>query len=235
MSLRTETAPVRTTASTAPPTGGLPAGGGARRSRGRFVPYVFIGPAALLFLGFSLVPIVTAIALSFQDSSTSLGDGTWVGGKNFVDMGSDPLIGTALRNTLVFTLGTVPTSMAIGLALAVALNRPLPGRSVFRALFFVPMVAAGVVVGVIMSWIFNGDYGVVNNLLEALGLGRVPWLTAPGWAMATLVVVVVWTRIGFCSAPSSRRPPRSTAPRAGSGSGPSPGHCSVRRRRSCSS
>jgi ABC-type sugar transport system permease subunit len=69
---------------------------------------------------------------------------------------------------------------------------------VFRALFFVPMVAAGVVVGVIMSWIFNGDYGVVNNLLEALGLGRVPWLTAPGWAMATLVVVVVWTRIGFC-------------------------------------
>ncbi|MDR6171086.1 MULTISPECIES: sugar ABC transporter permease [unclassified Curtobacterium] len=198
MSLRTETAPVRTTASTAPPTGGLPAGGAARRRQGRFVPWVFVGPAALLFLGFSLIPIVTAIALSFQDSSTSLGDGTWVGGKNFVDMGSDPLIGTALRNTLVFTIGTVPTAMAIGLALAVALNRPLPGRSVFRALFFVPMVAAGVVVGVIMSWIFNGDYGVVNNLLEALGLGRVPWLTAPGWAMATLVIVVVWTRIGFC-------------------------------------
>ncbi|WP_301472515.1 carbohydrate ABC transporter permease [Brachybacterium sp.] len=88
--------------------------------------------------------------------------------------------------------------MAIGLALAVALNRPLPGRGVLRALFFVPMVAAGVVVGVIMSWIFNTDYGVANNALGVLGLGRVPWLTSPSMAMFTLIIVVVWTRIGFC-------------------------------------
>ncbi|WP_083403042.1 carbohydrate ABC transporter permease [Curtobacterium sp. MCBA15_008] len=196
MSLRTETAPVRTTPRT--PTGGVPAADRTRKRGGRFVPYVFIGPAGLLFLGFSLVPIIVAILLSLRDSSTSVSDGDWVGAGNFAAMGSDPLIATALKNTLVFTIGTVPTSMAIGLALAVALNRPLPGRGVFRALFFVPMVAAGVVVGVIMSWIFNGDYGVANNLLEALGLGRVPWLTAPGWAMATLVLVVVWTRIGFC-------------------------------------
>ena len=196
MSLRTETAPVRTTPRT--PTGGVPAADRTRKRGGRFVPYVFIGPAGLLFLGFSLVPIIVAILLSLRDSSTSVSDGDWIGDGNFAAMGSDPLIATALKNTLVFTIGTVPTSMAIGLALAVALNRPLPGRGVFRALFFVPMVAAGVVVGVIMSWIFNGDYGVVNNMLEALGLGRVPWLTAPGWAMATLVLVVVWTRIGFC-------------------------------------
>jgi ABC-type sugar transport system permease subunit len=88
--------------------------------------------------------------------------------------------------------------MAIGLVLAVALNRKLAGRSVLRALFFVPMVAAGVVVGVVMSWIFNGDYGVANNLLSALGLGRIPWLTSAGWSMFTLIIVVVWTRIGFC-------------------------------------
>ncbi|OII05436.1 sugar ABC transporter permease [Curtobacterium sp. MCBA15_008] len=187
---------MRTTPRT--PTGGVPAADRTRKRGGRFVPYVFIGPAGLLFLGFSLVPIIVAILLSLRDSSTSVSDGDWVGAGNFAAMGSDPLIATALKNTLVFTIGTVPTSMAIGLALAVALNRPLPGRGVFRALFFVPMVAAGVVVGVIMSWIFNGDYGVANNLLEALGLGRVPWLTAPGWAMATLVLVVVWTRIGFC-------------------------------------
>jgi multiple sugar transport system permease protein len=194
VSLRTET---RDRAVTLPASPGRPADPRTRR-RARLVPYAFIGPAGVLFLAFSLVPIVIAIALSLRDSSTSITDGGWIGAGNFTAMTGDPLIATALRNTLVFTLGTVPTSMAIGLALAVALNRPLPGRGVFRALFFVPMVAAGVVVGVVMSWIFNGDYGVVNNLLEALGLGRLPWLTAPGWAMATLVIVVVWTRIGFC-------------------------------------
>ncbi|NEE03056.1 sugar ABC transporter permease [Phytoactinopolyspora halotolerans] len=167
-----------------------------RRSRSK-APYLFVGPAALLFLAFSLVPIVVAIGLAFQETAT-LGDGTWVGTDNFERLGSDPLFLTSLRNTLIFTVGTVPTAMVIGLALAVALNRPLPGRAVLRALFFVPMVAAGVVVGVIMSWIFNTDYGVANNLLGVVGLDRVPWLTSPQWAMFTLILVVVWTRVGFC-------------------------------------
>lgn len=165
--------------------------------RSRLTPYVFIGPAALLFAGFSLVPIIIAITLSFQDTQT-LGEGQWVGLDNFAQMGSDTLFRTALVNTLVFTVGTVPTAMVAGLALAVALNRPLPGRGVLRAMFFVPMVAAGVVVGVIMSWIFNVDYGVANNALALLGIDRIPWLTSPNMAMFTLIIVVVWTRIGFC-------------------------------------
>ncbi|GAA1487510.1 sugar ABC transporter permease [Brachybacterium sacelli] len=167
------------------------------RTGRRLTPYVFIGPAALLFLTFSLIPIVIAITLSFQDTQT-LGDGDWVGLANFAALGSDRLFRTALVNTVVFAVGTVPTSMALGLAFAVALNRPLPGRGLFRAMFFVPMVAAGVVVGVVMSWIFNTDYGVANNALELLGLGRLPWLTSPSMAMLTLIIVVVWTRIGFC-------------------------------------
>jgi multiple sugar transport system permease protein len=173
------------------------AGTTTRRRRARWAPYLFVGPAGLLFLAFSLVPIVIAVALSFQDTAT-LGDGAWVGADNYRTMLSDPLLRTALLNTLVFTVGTVPTAMAIGLALAVALNRPLPGRGLLRALFFVPMVAAGVVVGVIMSWIFNPDYGVANNALRAVGLDGLPWLTSPRTAMMTLVLVVVWTRIGFC-------------------------------------
>jgi multiple sugar transport system permease protein len=167
------------------------------RRRPRWAPYLFVGPAGLLFLGFSLLPIVIAVGLSFQDTAT-LGDGEWVGTANYRTMLGDPLLRTALLNTLVFTIGTVPTAMAIGLALAVALNRPLPGRGLLRALFFVPMIAAGVVVGVIMSWIFNPDYGVANNALAALGLTGLPWLTSPNTAMFTLIAVVVWTRIGFC-------------------------------------
>ncbi|UFU01845.1 sugar ABC transporter permease [Ruania suaedae] len=174
----------------------------ARRAKtggrtGKFTPYVFVGPAAILFAAFSLIPMIIAITLSFQETQ-SLGDGQFVGTANFERMAGDPLFHTAIVNTLLFTLGTVPTSMIVGLALAVALNRPLPGRGLLRALFFVPMVAAGVVVGVVMSWIFNVDYGVVNNLLRTLGLDGVPWLTSPNLAMVTLILVVVWTRVGFC-------------------------------------
>lgn len=165
--------------------------------RSRLTPYIFVGPAALLFAAFSLIPIIIAITLSFQDTQT-LGEGQWVGLDNYAQMGSDRLFRTALLNTLVFTIGTVPTAMVAGLALAVALNRPLPGRGVLRAMFFVPMVAAGVVVGVIMSWIFNVDYGVVNNALALFGIDRIPWLTSPSMGMFTLIIVVVWTRIGFC-------------------------------------
>ncbi|WP_240930603.1 carbohydrate ABC transporter permease [Isoptericola sp. BMS4] len=188
------------TAEPVPATAPAPAaatGDAARRWRTRWAPYLFVGPAGLLFLAFSLVPIVIAVALSFQDTAT-LGEGEWVGADNYRTMLADPLLRTALLNTLVFTLGTVPTAMAVGLALAVALNRPLPGRGALRALFFVPMVAAGVVVGVVMSWIFNPDYGVANNALRAVGLDGLPWLTSPRTAMATLILVVVWTRIGFC-------------------------------------
>src|SRR5699024_4845554 len=158
---------------------------------------MFIGPAALLFAAFSLIPIIIAVTLSFQDTQT-LGEGQWVGLDNYAQMGSDRLFRTALLNTLVFTIGTVPTAMIAGLALAVALNRPLPGRGVLRAMFFVPMVAAGVVVGVVMSWIFNVDYGIANNALALFGIDRIPWLTSPSMGRFTLIIVVVWARIGLC-------------------------------------
>jgi ABC-type sugar transport system permease subunit len=167
------------------------------RSSARIAPWLFVSPGLALLIVFSFVPIVAAVVLSFQQVAV-FGQGTWVGGGNYAQMVGDPLFWTSIGNTAVFTLGTVPTSMAIGLLLAVLLNRAMPGRAVIRALFFLPMVAAGVVVAVIMAWIFNGDYGVVDNLLAALGLPRVPWLTSPDVAMLTFVMAVVWTRIGFC-------------------------------------
>lgn len=173
-----------------------------RRSRRRgqappATPYLFLTPGLLLFAVFSLLPIIASFVLSAQDVAV-LGQGEWVGGGNYARMADDPLLGTSLLNTAIFTVGTVPTSMLLGLALAIVLNRAFPGRSILRALYFLPMIAAGVVVGAVMAWIFNTDYGVLDNLLAALGLGRVPWLSSPSLAMLTLVLAVIWTRVGFC-------------------------------------
>jgi multiple sugar transport system permease protein len=163
----------------------------------RVTPYLFISPALLLFATFAFVPLVYSVVLSFQDVAV-FGGGTWIGADNYTRMASDPVFWQSVRNTLVFTVATVPTSMFVGLLLAVLLNRRMPGRTMLRSVYFLPLVVSGVVVSLIMGWIFNGDFGVLNNILAVVGLPRVQWLTSPSWAMFTLVLAIVWGRIGFC-------------------------------------
>jgi multiple sugar transport system permease protein len=160
-------------------------------------PYVFISPALVLFAVFAFVPLGYAVVLSFQDVPV-FGGGEWVGTDNYARLADDPVFWQSMWNTFVFTVGTVPTSMALGLLLAVLLNRTMPGRTILRSLYFLPLVVSGVVVALVIGWIFNGDFGVLNNILQAVGLPRVAWLTSPSWAMATLIIAIVWGRIGFC-------------------------------------
>jgi multiple sugar transport system permease protein len=160
-------------------------------------PYLFISPVLALFTVFAFVPLIYSVVLSFKEVPL-FGPGTWVGADNYARMGHDPVFWDSVRNTVVFTVATVPTSMFIGLLLAVLLNRPMPGRTLWRSVYFLPLVVSGVVVALIMGWIFNGDFGALNNLLNVAGLPRIRWLTSPNWAMFTLVVAIVWGRIGFC-------------------------------------
>jgi multiple sugar transport system permease protein len=163
----------------------------------RLAPWVFITPSLILFAVFAFAPIAVAVVLSFEDVQV-FGGGTFVGLHNYQTMITKPLFWTSVKNTVVFTLGTVPTSAGLGLLLAVLLNRRLPGRGVIRSLYFLPMVVSGVAVSLVMVWIFNDDNGIVNAFLQTVGLPRIGWLSSPSWAMVTVVVAVVWGRIGFC-------------------------------------
>lgn len=160
-------------------------------------PWLFVAPSLVLFTVFAFAPIAISVVLSFQDVAV-FGGGRWAGVDNYTELVTTPLFWTSVQNTVVFTLGTVPTSTAIGLLLAVLLNRRLPGRGLVRGLYFLPMVVSGVAVSLVMAWIFNADNGIANAALEELGLPRIGWLSSPDWAMVTLVLAVVWGRIGFC-------------------------------------
>ena len=163
----------------------------------RLAPWVFITPSLILFAVFAFAPIAVAVVLSFEDVQV-FGGGTFVGLDNYQAMFNKALFWTSVKNTVVFTLGTVPTSAALGLLLAILLNRRLPGRGVIRSLYFLPMVVSGVAVSLVMVWIFNDDNGIVNAFLQSVGLPRIGWLSSPNWAMVTVVIAVVWGRIGFC-------------------------------------
>jgi|SRR5664280_12449 len=167
------------------------------RLRRSAVPWLFIAPSLVLFSIFAFAPIVVAVVLSFQDVQT-FGGGQWIGLQNYSHAVTVQLFWQSVKNTLVFTLGTVPTSALIGLVLAVLLNRRLPGRGLLRSLYFLPMVVSGVAVSLIFTWMFNTDSGIVNSVITQLGGPRVNWLTTPRSAMATVVAAVVWGRIGFC-------------------------------------
>jgi ABC-type sugar transport system permease subunit len=80
---------------------------------------------------------------------------------------------------------------------ALGLNRKLPGRTLLRSIFFVPVIISLVAVALIASWIFNDNYGIINAALSAVGIGDVPWLSSARWAMTSLIIATLWIRLGF--------------------------------------
>ena len=166
------------------------------RNQRHVIPYLFIAPNMIVFTVFVFVPIVFAFYMSLNEWSL-IGDPIFIGLGNYVDMAQDADFWTAFLNTLIYTVGTVPTSMALGLAVAVGLNRKLPGRALLRSIYFVPVIISLVATALIASWMFNDNYGVINNALGALGLESVPWLSSPRWAMPSLIITTLWIRLGF--------------------------------------
>lgn len=168
------------------------------RAQPKVVPYVFIAPKMVVFVVFLVLPIIFATYLSLTDWPLIGTSGRFVGLGNYVEMFTSASFWQAFANTMVFAVGTVPVSIGLGLLVALGLNRQLPGRTLLRGIFFVPFVISMVAVALMGTWIFNEHYGVVNHLLNAVGIESVPWLSSERWAMLTLVVETYWIRLGFC-------------------------------------
>ena len=166
------------------------------RNQRLLIPYIFIAPNVVVFAVFMFVPILFAFYISLNEW-TLIGYPTFVGLGNYLDMLEDSEFLRAFYNTGVYTLGTVPTSIALGLVVALGLNRKLPGRTLLRSIFFVPVIISLVAVALIASWIFNDNYGIINAALSAVGIGDVPWLSSARWAMISLIIATLWIRLGF--------------------------------------
>lgn len=167
------------------------------RWRTRLTPYAFIAPNLALFAVFVFFPLFYALYISLHEWSL-LDEPSYVGARNYQRIVTDGLFWQSLKNTLYYSFGTVPTSLALGLALAVGLNRQMFGRTLLRSIYFLPVVVSSVVTGVIAAWMFNDNYGVINQLLGKIGIGPVAWLSSPTWALPSLIFATLWVRVGFC-------------------------------------
>lgn len=157
---------------------------------------VLLLPSLAGMVVFLMAPVLSSLVLSFSQWDL-IGEISWVGLDNYVAALADPAVLGALRNTLTFILGYLPSVVLIALGLALLLNRRIRGRVVFRAIYFVPVVTSWVAVSLIWKWLLNPQYGLVNFALGAVGIKGPGWLFDPAWAMTGVILTSVWKDIGF--------------------------------------
>lgn len=166
-----------------------------RRLERLVVPYSFLLPSLVILFVFSLIPFLQGIYYSLTDYPL-FGRPEFTGLSNFSKLLRDPLFLASLRNTGFYMLGTVPTRVVLGLGLAVLLNRAIKGRTIFRAIFYFPVIAPMITVSTLWAWLYNTHFGIINAVLVALGGSRIPWLTSTSWALPSIMLMSVWKVVG---------------------------------------
>lgn len=172
---------------------------GARHDRARnLLIALFLLPTMLGLIVFTFLPIVASFVLAFF-SWDIITAPEFVGLANFADIATDRTIRVAFGNTLLFVLVAVVLQLSVALGLAVLVQTKMPARlrGFFRSVLFFPLVLSAASVSIIMSYLFNENFGLVNDLLGRIGIPAVPWLTSPTGAVIMVVLVYVWQNFGF--------------------------------------
>ena len=160
--------------------------------------YAFIAPQMIGFIIFIILPLITIFFFSTEQRNLLTGIVTPVGLGNFRTIfESDLLFRKVLINTLTFTAGLVPLNIGLALFLATLLNQKLRGITIFRVLFFSPVVTSAVAWAIVWRFMLQGDQGSVNQLLKLVGVDGPNWLRQPQWAMASVIVTLVIKNVGL--------------------------------------
>lgn len=169
-------------------------------SRKRFIPYLFLAPA-LIFLLFVYIPIFENVFFSLFEWSSFQPGKTFIGFKNYIDLFHDPVFFTALRNNVLYAAVSLICQVCGGLILAAVLEDRLVRRwsPFFRTVFFLPVVISMTVIALLFDFIYNPEIGLLNQLLEAVGLNELTraWLGDENTAMLSVIFVSQWQSVGY--------------------------------------
>lgn len=157
--------------------------------------YVFICPAMILFFLFTLLPGLIALLLSFTRYDI-INAPTWAGLHNYTLLLGDNLFFVALKNVLTYAIMYVPAMIVLSLGLAIALNSKRRGMTIFRTIYYFPVVTSAVAAATVWTVIFNKDHGLVNQLLGYVGVTGPAWLYDSSTALYAIVIVTLWQGIG---------------------------------------
>jgi sn-glycerol 3-phosphate transport system permease protein len=159
--------------------------------------WLLLTPAAILLIGFTHYPTVATVISSFFSKGTVVRPSRFVGLGNYESMMADPIFWKVLVNNLWFAAGTIPASIALAIAMALLINKALPGRSFLRMAYFTPTILPMIAVANIWLFFYSPDIGLIDQVLSWFGLPGHNWLGDPATVLPAIIVMTVWKEAGF--------------------------------------
>lgn len=159
--------------------------------------YLMLLPSLVIFGVFVFYPVFYSIYMSMHEWSLASKVFPFIGLNNYQKILQDDLFWNALGNTLKYTIGVVIGGMMASLALAIALNSQIRGKTILRAIYYLPSTASMVIISIIWTFMLDPNLGIFSEILKTIGLNNISFLNNPTLALPTLVVVAIWKNIGY--------------------------------------
>ena len=159
--------------------------------------WLLLTPAAILLIAFTHYPTVATLIESFFSKGNPVRPSRFIGFDNYRSMAEDPIFWKVLGNNMWFAVGTIPTSIALAIAMALLVNRALPGRSFVRMAYFTPTVLPMIAVANIWLFFYTPDIGLIDRVLGVFGFSGHNWLGDPGTVLPAIIIMTVWKEAGF--------------------------------------
>ncbi|MBD3948565.1 sugar ABC transporter permease [Tuanshanicoccus lijuaniae] len=159
------------------------------------VAFLFILAPIIGFVLFSLIPLIYSIYASFTDWN-GLGRMNFIGLDNFVQMFNDPYFYKTLYNTFYLMIG-IPIGLILSFTLASALSRGIRGTTIFRTIYYIPVISSLAAVSILWQWAYNGDFGLVNQVLDIFGIDGPNWLQNTNTVKPAIIIMTIWKGLGY--------------------------------------
>ena len=162
-----------------------------------FWAWFLIAPTIIGLIVLNIIPIFQTLYLSFFKSGDFGRGNIFIGLNNYKQMLTDVQVWYALGNTLKYTIIVVPLTIIFSMIIAVLLNSNLKGKSLYRTIYFIPMMAAPAAVTMVWKWLYNNQFGLLNVFLKKIGIGAVGWINDPKVALISIAIIGIWSTIGY--------------------------------------
>lgn len=158
---------------------------------------LFLLPSMIGLVMFCLVPMISSLVYAFMDYDLLAGSMKYIGIKNFTRILGGKEFPKVLTHTLTYLGLYLPLILMTSVSQALILNQNFRGRGIFRAIFYTPVITSWVAAAVVWTWVLSGKYGLLNQMLQAIGIQGPAWLNSPSWAMPGVVLAAVWKDTGY--------------------------------------
>ncbi len=169
---------------------------GLRERRNNLMGWLFISPPIIVFSVFIFAPMIVALVISFHKWNL-LSPMRFVGFKNYIKMFHSDSFLNSLRVSIIYVLGTVPTTVIMAIILAILMNQQIHGLSFFRIMIYLPVITSMAAAAIVFQYLFEPNFGLINFVLASIGLPKMKWLNDPNQALFALILVGIWKRVGY--------------------------------------